>query len=331
MHNRAFGWLLAAAGAALTCNPALAGPTCLPDIDGSGDVGTTDLLDLLANWGPCDACPADINSDGVVDILDLLLLLECWGLCPCRPPVIPEVFDATEVVDVTDATSFGLGLVVTHVYATGSTVAVGDALLLARANLVPTVNTNFYQDLFGNDLPPTTLICNAFPSVCYDTFVTMREVVDDATPVGLVPGFSMRETSINGDWFVSPTEIDRQAVDISGVTGNPGQAGVLIAQITLVLPPPAEGPSSVGFAGDIRMWASGAGGDEGAQSMNSFIYCPWDCQPQPDGFIGINDFLELLAQWSNPEGGSCDYDYDGEIGIDDFLDLLSRKWGPCPG
>ncbi len=29
------------------------GDTCPWDIDGSGDVGITDLLALLANWGPC--------------------------------------------------------------------------------------------------------------------------------------------------------------------------------------------------------------------------------------------------------------------------------------
>ena len=50
------------------------------DIDGDGMVATTDLLDLLALWGPCPApCAADLDSDGVVGITDLLVLLGGWG------------------------------------------------------------------------------------------------------------------------------------------------------------------------------------------------------------------------------------------------------------
>ncbi len=54
--------------------------------------------------------------------------------------------------------------------------------------------------------------------------------------------------------------------------------------------------------------------------------CPWDCETTPNGNIGINDFLALLAQWGTP--GSCDFD-GGGVGINDFLDLLAN-WGPCP-
>ncbi len=32
------------------------------------------------------------------------------------------------------------------------------------------------------DIPPSSFFCNTFPTSCYDTFVTMREVVDDASP-----------------------------------------------------------------------------------------------------------------------------------------------------
>jgi hypothetical protein len=55
--------------------------------------------------------------------------------------------------------------------------------------------------------------------------------------------------------------------------------------------------------------------------------CPWDCEPAADGNVGINDFLELLAQWSLV-GSSCDFD-GGGVGINAFLDLLAN-WGPCP-
>ncbi len=42
--------------------------------------------------------------------------------------------------------------------------------------------------------------------------------------------------------------------------------------------------------------------------------CPWDLDG--DGNTGINDFLDLLADWGNP------------YGISDFLALLAA-WGPC--
>ncbi len=58
--------------------------------------------------------------------------------------------------------------------------------------------------------------------------------------------------------------------------------------------------------------------------------CPWDCQISgANGDVGINDFLDLLGQWS-AVGVSCDL---GEgppgVGVEDFLALLGH-WGPCP-
>jgi hypothetical protein len=62
-------------------------PDCSPppvpcDMDGDGVVGVTDLLDMLASWGPCGDCPdcaADLDRDCVVGVIDVLLLLENWG------------------------------------------------------------------------------------------------------------------------------------------------------------------------------------------------------------------------------------------------------------
>ncbi|NNF41933.1 MAG: DUF1028 domain-containing protein [Phycisphaerales bacterium] len=54
-----------------------------PDLDDDGDVDFTDLLTLLAAWGPCppppDACAADLDGDGLVGFVDLLTLLAAWG------------------------------------------------------------------------------------------------------------------------------------------------------------------------------------------------------------------------------------------------------------
>lgn len=57
-------------------------PSIPGDLDGDGQVGASDLLILLANWGPCPPkgeCPADLNGDGSVGAADLLILLANWG------------------------------------------------------------------------------------------------------------------------------------------------------------------------------------------------------------------------------------------------------------
>jgi hypothetical protein len=57
---------------------------CPWDLDETGDVGVTDFLLLLAEWGPCDAppCDADFDHDGSVGVTDFLDLLGHWGGCP---------------------------------------------------------------------------------------------------------------------------------------------------------------------------------------------------------------------------------------------------------
>ncbi len=50
----------------------------------------TILLLLLAGavvnvgvaWGPCKGCPADFDGNGSVGVSDLLALLANWGPCP---------------------------------------------------------------------------------------------------------------------------------------------------------------------------------------------------------------------------------------------------------
>ena len=53
---------------------------CPWDLDGSGAVGTADLLALFAQWGTDG--PADFDESGTVDTSDLLILLANWGPCP---------------------------------------------------------------------------------------------------------------------------------------------------------------------------------------------------------------------------------------------------------
>ncbi|MBT8487175.1 MAG: hypothetical protein HKO59_13470 [Phycisphaerales bacterium] len=58
-------------------------PSCPWDVDGSGDVGFTDLVSVIGLWGPCDGCPEDIDQSGDVGFSDLVLVLSRWGVV-CR-------------------------------------------------------------------------------------------------------------------------------------------------------------------------------------------------------------------------------------------------------
>ena len=56
--------------------------TCRWDLDANGNVGMSDLISLLASWGPCKGCPADFDGNGDVGVSDLLALLANWASCP---------------------------------------------------------------------------------------------------------------------------------------------------------------------------------------------------------------------------------------------------------
>jgi len=57
--------------------------TCIADLDGDLAVGFTDLISVLAAWGPCGViCCEDFDASGDVGFTDLLKVLSCWGPCP---------------------------------------------------------------------------------------------------------------------------------------------------------------------------------------------------------------------------------------------------------
>ena len=44
-------------------------------------MNAADLAQLLGNWGPNPGHPADFDGDGFVSTTDLLALLAAWGPC----------------------------------------------------------------------------------------------------------------------------------------------------------------------------------------------------------------------------------------------------------
>ena len=55
--------------------------SCPLDLDGDGSIGSGDLIELLAGWGPAPAGPADFDCDGVTGTSDLIMLLAAWSSC----------------------------------------------------------------------------------------------------------------------------------------------------------------------------------------------------------------------------------------------------------
>ncbi len=56
---------------------------CPADLNDDASVGVSDLLILLAFWGPCSpVCLGDLDGNGNVGVSDLLALLANWGPCP---------------------------------------------------------------------------------------------------------------------------------------------------------------------------------------------------------------------------------------------------------
>lgn len=49
------------------------------DFNGDGFVDVSDLVSLLAAWGPCVNCFEDIDGDGQVGVTELIVLLANWS------------------------------------------------------------------------------------------------------------------------------------------------------------------------------------------------------------------------------------------------------------
>ncbi|MHC5114037.1 MAG: hypothetical protein ACYTGP_06370 [Planctomycetota bacterium] len=59
---------------------------CPWDLSNNGNVDFADILQVIANWGPCPpCCPWDLNGNGNVDFADILQIVANWGPCPCPP------------------------------------------------------------------------------------------------------------------------------------------------------------------------------------------------------------------------------------------------------
>ncbi|MHC4246993.1 MAG: hypothetical protein ACYSUU_09350, partial [Planctomycetota bacterium] len=72
---------------------------CPADLDGSGQVGGSDIGLLLAQWGKGSGS-ADLNGDGRVDGADIGAMLGAWGWCPCEEDLVFDpIHDGSEPLE----------------------------------------------------------------------------------------------------------------------------------------------------------------------------------------------------------------------------------------
>ena len=55
-------------------------PTPIGDTTGDNYIDVRDLLEILANWGPCDNCTTDVTQDGFTHLGDIDLIFHNWNL-----------------------------------------------------------------------------------------------------------------------------------------------------------------------------------------------------------------------------------------------------------
>ncbi len=201
----------------------------------------------------------------------------------------------------------------------------GTPLSPLNVNLYGAFGGMFYQNLFGGDLAPNPGFFSVFPSLAYDTFVTIGrktgpQPIPDATTLAPGwPGFDNcgLETSGSG-WYIGPTDPQ----------GQPDANNrVLLMQLS------TENPSPIIYGSIVVSGYNSPGGPENAfqeyvsfQIGEDFCLCSWDLNF--DCNRGINDLLTLLAAWGSD---SCYlvFDEDGTVDQNDLMALLAA-WGPCP-
>jgi hypothetical protein len=182
---------------------------------------------------------------------------------------------------------------------------------------------------FGGDTAPNSAFFGLFPSLAYDTFVTigvkatgpLGQPADNTVLVNIpqpIAGTSLSFT--HGAWAVAPPSSQTNPFD--PINSYPGNGRILIGQFST-----ANGTGIVGQG--LLQYTSDGVVTATWETFEHFIPtppCPWDCADPPDGQVDITDFLALLAQWHT--SGSCDFD-GGDVHITDFLIMLAN-WGVCP-
>jgi endonuclease/exonuclease/phosphatase family metal-dependent hydrolase len=66
--------------------PSIQSNSCEGDVNGDGQIGVSDILEVIGNWAPsggecCPGCAGDVDGNLTVDVSDILYLVGNWGIC----------------------------------------------------------------------------------------------------------------------------------------------------------------------------------------------------------------------------------------------------------
>ena len=206
-----------------------------------------------------------------------------------------------------------------------------------HAPLLIEASGSFYQTPnVGTDMAPSSFLVGIFPSLEFDTFVSIgvklitEDTVDFTIAVGARgprfpngwPGFgpTRLETDpvFGGGWFTVPDEPQ----------GVPDENGlVFLGQFSTMDATRPPGGHMV-----IEAISDGVPTLFAASFCHSLDGTPCiEGDTNGDTFVDIQDFLAVIGCWGQPPDGVCAYadvDRDGETGISDFLLILGRWTGP---
>ncbi len=175
-------------------------------------------------------------------------------------------------------------------------------------------NGDFYQHVFGSDTAPLENIVVAFPSLAFDTFVSIGRLTEtqsapDTTQLSKGwPGFA--DCSLIGSSL-------SWSVDADDPQGAPGPDGrVFIGQFTT---------DNGYYEGGRLLIKAVSDGDPSFQAVVSlchFIPCQVADITQ-NGCVDRDDFMLVLELWGSTDGCRADIDGDGNVGITDLLIVLA--------
>ena len=234
---------------------------------------------------------------------------------------------------------------------------------------IEVVGGTFYQHQFGTDRPPLDFFVEAFPSLAFDTFVTIGvkcvgdlpgcQPQDNMVITPGWPGFGSSVVSTsNSGWATNPS--NPQGNPFDPVNSFPGDGRILIGQFSTAdgngisgtiwlqfLSNGVVGQSVVSF---FNGGANVCGACRSSEECNDGDPCDgrevcvdFFCQPSPpepdcnkNGVLDSCDIANGTSADANgngiPDTCECPWDLDGggTVGITDFLALLAA-WGPNPG
>ena len=171
----------------------------------------------------------------------------------------------------------------------------------------------FYQHLFGTDQAPNENLVAAFPSLAFDTFVSIGRLTGpDTTQLSKGwPGFGDScLLGTNLEWSVSADDPQGTPVNGQVFIGQFSNTDSLFTPMRFRIKAISDGDPD--FQVDVIACVLGVG-----------------CTPgdaNGDQCVDIQDFLFLLTLWGPSSTCVADFDFDGAVGIVDLLIVLAQ-WG----